>query len=288
MVILNSKKRKHNKPQKNQPSVMFMFKKIVTTKQASNDKEQPPNTNNVESFSQQSQQSNTSPSAANINSNTTMTSPVPETAVAPEQQPTSSSSSPNKQPSKFTLQQRRAAAIERHRQLQQQGAIPNNVLHKKAFWAKTKAKSARAKKLQKLAQPLNNEEYAELFKKLDIPEDMPQEQVEKHLRYEEELQFKKTHFRLAHSLLDQSLVDASYNELTVTDYANKLIASCDHKPYYGVSPFNCCLEQKFPEATQVFQNCDRKLINRHLEETVKLAQNKSIASKNILRGVNVI
>ena len=186
-----------------------------------------------------------------------------------------------------TIRERKLAAIANYRQLKRTYNIVNTAKKRRISNNKTPT-SERAKKLQKMGERLSKQDEEELFKPLQIPDNMSQEQIQRHLNYEDELQFRKEHFRMAHSLLNQELVSVCYNEDTITNYAMKLIQTKDHKPYYGISPFNCCLEEKFLEAIQIFEAYDIRLLSRHLPETIELARKHEIAWKTLLRGVNYV
>ena len=148
-------------------------------------------------------------------------------------------------------------------------------------------KSARQKMLEKLKEKnVSPEEIENLFHVagFHIPKDMNAEEAEKQKRIHQKKLDQQLNRELEHPLMKPAYVNQHYNLAKLIKYVEETKAFGTHNPYYGISPFNHVLKDKFPETVLIFQDYQLKIITRHLDEHVTWAMEKRIPWKTMLRG----
>ena len=148
-------------------------------------------------------------------------------------------------------------------------------------------KSARQKMMEKLKERnISQEEIDNLFAVagFHIPNDMNAEEAEKQRRIHQKKLDLQLNRELEHPLMKPSYVNQHYNLDKLDKYVQETMACGTHNPYYGISPFNHVLEEKFPESIMIFLDYSFKIVTRHVDEHVTWAKDKRIPWKTMLRG----
>lgn len=103
-------------------------------------------------------------------------------------------------------------------------------------------------------------------------------------KIEKKRRLERLHWQCKHSMLRENYINQYFNDEALAGYSSKFK---ERQRYKAILKPGVNLDKQFPLADAIFQAYRKRLERRHLPETIRLAKEKKIASKTVLRGVSV-